>query len=203
MSISITESIVIRRKPEDVWDFTTGLRAARRVGRHDPRGGGARGGARPRVRVRAKGGLRGIFGIQTIGAAAADERRDDRGRVGARRGGGGSWSYEPCDGGTRWTQTNSGAPEEPVCRVAARTLAPLDDAARSAARDEEGENWVGGSARHRDADSLRRSGLRARRAIGRIVGEQWRDRRRSQGGARRATRAPRRSLRVLSSGEFP
>ena len=107
MSISITQSIVIQRKPEDVWDFTQDY--ARRAAWDDTilEAEVLEAGARPRVRVRAKGGLRGIF----VYKLSERPRRTSVEMVEVESalvaGGGGSWSYEPWEGGTRWTQTNS------------------------------------------------------------------------------------------------
>jgi hypothetical protein len=105
-SITIRQTIVITAPPDVVWDLTQdfgrrrdwepGIEAAELLA-SDPR----------RVRVRLKD-----TGSVTI--AYRLERRPVRTSLAFEdvdspwiRGGGGSWEYEPVEGGTRWTRTDT------------------------------------------------------------------------------------------------
>ena len=107
MLVTVTETVLVARPPEAVWDFTQDY--ARR-----PEWDAAileaeviETGATPRIRIRAAGGLRGVFQYKLLDRPRRTTLvlTDVESRM--IRGGGGSWSYEPADGGTRWTQTNS------------------------------------------------------------------------------------------------
>jgi Polyketide cyclase / dehydrase and lipid transport len=118
--VSVTESIWVDRPPEAVFDYTqdyahrtewdAGIAEATLVGT-EPRA----------ARVR----------IPRLGSMTVEYRLDRRPeRTSAAfvdvdsawiTGGGGSWQYEPADGGTRWQQTNS----LELKRRLARILAPM------------------------------------------------------------------------------
>ena len=104
--VSATESIWVARSPEDVFDYTqdyarrtewdAGILEATLVGT-DPRAA--------RVRVRGLGRMTVVYQL---------DRRPERTSAAFIdvesmwiTGGGGSWEYEPSDGGTRWQQTNA------------------------------------------------------------------------------------------------
>ena len=104
--VSVTESIWVDRSPEDVFDYTQdfarrtewdgGIAKAKLV-ETEPR--------TARVQVRNLGSMTVVYRL---------DRRPDRTSAAFTdvasswiTGGGGSWQYEPEDGGTRWQQTNS------------------------------------------------------------------------------------------------
>ena len=105
-SITVRQAIVIAAPPEVVWDVTQdfGRRQAWEPGVEsaevlatDPR--------RVRVRLKDTGSLTIVYRL---------ERRPSRTSLAFEdvdspwiRGGGGSWDYEPVDGGTRWTRTDT------------------------------------------------------------------------------------------------
>jgi hypothetical protein len=105
--VTVTSSIFVRRPPTSVWDFTqdfacrpdwdAGVLEAEVIRREPVR----------LVRVRCAGGLRGVFRyVRFEPPRHASVALDDVRSV-LVEGGGGAWSYEAEDGGTRWTQTNS------------------------------------------------------------------------------------------------
>jgi hypothetical protein len=104
--VTVTESILVARTPEAVFDYTQdygrrtewdrGIVDATLVGT-EPRAA--------RVRVRGLGRMAVVYRL---------DRRPERTSAAFTdvesawiSGGGGSWQYEPVDGGTRWQQTNS------------------------------------------------------------------------------------------------
>jgi len=104
--VSVTESIWVDRSPEDVFDYTQdfarrtewdgGIAKAKLV-ETEPR--------TARVQVRNLGSMTVVYRL---------DRRPERTSAAFSNvdsawvtGGGGSWQYEPEDGGTRWQQTNS------------------------------------------------------------------------------------------------
>ncbi len=104
--VSVTESIWVNRPPEAVFDYTqdyarrtewdAGIAEATIVGT-EPRAA--------RVRIPALGSLTVVYRL---------DRRPERTSAAFTdvasswiTGGGGSWQYDPEDGGTRWQQTNS------------------------------------------------------------------------------------------------
>jgi len=105
--ITVTESVVVRRRPEDVWDFTQDY--ARRhewdssvleatVLHRDPV---------PRVRVRCTGGLKAVFQYRQFDRPSRTSLWMEEVQSVIVAGGGDSWSYVNMDGGTSWTQTNT------------------------------------------------------------------------------------------------
>ena len=107
MRVSVTESLFVARPPDVVWDFTqdyarrlewdASILEAEVIGT----------GAIPRVRIRAAGGLSGVFQYKLFDRPRRTSLvlTDVESKV--IEGGGGSWSYDEADGGTVWTQTNA------------------------------------------------------------------------------------------------
>jgi hypothetical protein len=61
----------------------------------------------PRVRIRARGGLRAVFQYRQFERPRRTSLALEDVESAWIVGGGGSWSYEERDGGTLWTQTNT------------------------------------------------------------------------------------------------
>lgn len=107
VTVTVTETIVIARPPETVWDFTQDY--ARRCvwdagilrAEVEP------GGPPPRVRIRARGGLVCTFEYKQFDRPHRTSlvMKDVRSPIFS--GGGGSWSYSAVPAGTQWTQTNT------------------------------------------------------------------------------------------------
>jgi Polyketide cyclase / dehydrase and lipid transport len=104
--VTVTESIWIDRSPEDVFDYTqdyarrtewdTGISAAKLVDT-EPR--------TARIRVKNLGTMTVVYRLDRRPERTSAAFNDvDSAWV---NGGGGSWQYEPENGGTRWQQTNS------------------------------------------------------------------------------------------------
>jgi hypothetical protein len=107
MLVTVTESVQIARPPEVVWDFTQdyGRRAQWDPGILEAEVLASA--PALRVRVRAAGGLRGVFVYKLFDRPRRTSVVLDEVESPLLAGGGGSWSYEARDGGTWWTQTNS------------------------------------------------------------------------------------------------
>jgi hypothetical protein len=105
-SITIRQTIVITAPPDVVWDLTQdfgrrrdwepGIEAAELLA-SDPR--------RVRVRLKDTGSVTIAYRLERrpVRTSLAFEDVDSR----WIRGGGGSWDYEPVEGGTRWTRTDT------------------------------------------------------------------------------------------------
>jgi hypothetical protein len=105
-SITIRQTIVITAPPDVVWDLTQdfgrrrdwepGIEAAELLA-SDPR--------RVRVRLKDTGSVTIAYRLERrpVRTSLAFEDVDSR----WIRGGGGSWEYEPVEGGTRWTRTDT------------------------------------------------------------------------------------------------
>jgi hypothetical protein len=105
--ITVTESIHVRATPAALFDFTQDY--TRRVTwdtsilecvvlEMRPV---------PRVRIRARGGLRAVFQYRQFERPRRTSLAMEEVESAWIEGGGGSWSYEESDGGTLWTQTNT------------------------------------------------------------------------------------------------
>jgi hypothetical protein len=106
--VSVTESVTIAgRSPEEVWDFTQDY--ARRSSWDDSiLAAEVLPGAQPlRVRVRARGGLTATFQYRQFDRPTQTSVAMQETSSWLIEGGGGSWSYARCAGGTTWTQTNT------------------------------------------------------------------------------------------------
>jgi Polyketide cyclase / dehydrase and lipid transport len=104
--VSVTEAVFVSRPPETVWDYTQDFSrrtewdagiAETTILQQDPR--------TVRVNVPGLGRMTVVYRL---------DRRPERTSAAFVdvesawvSGGGGSWEYEPADGGTRWQQTNS------------------------------------------------------------------------------------------------
>ena len=107
LRITVSRSLFVARPPEAVWDFTQDY--ARRcawdasileavVVAAQPA---------PRVRIRARGGLRAVLQYQKFDRPSQTSLLMEDVRSTVVAGGGGSWSYAAQGEGTLWTQTNS------------------------------------------------------------------------------------------------
>ena len=105
--ITVTESIHVRVAPAALFDFTQDY--TRRVKWDasllecvvlETR-------PVPRVRIRARGGLRAVFQYRQFERPRRTSLAMEEVESAWVEGGGGSWSYEESDGGTLWTQTNT------------------------------------------------------------------------------------------------
>ena len=106
-SITVSESLVVARSPEDVWDFTQDYSRRHEwdasileatVQESEPV---------PRVRIRARGGLDATFRYKLYRRPVQTSLAMEDVSSAMIAGGGGSWSYAAVDGGTLWTQTNT------------------------------------------------------------------------------------------------
>lgn len=112
MIVTVTETVFVARPPDVVWDFTQDYARRREW---DPsileaeviEAEVIETGATPRVRIRAAGGLSGVFQYKLFDRPRRTSLVLTDVESALIRGGGGSWSYEAADGGTQWTQTNS------------------------------------------------------------------------------------------------
>ncbi len=105
--VTVTESIFVRRPPEDVWDFTQDyarrhewdLSVLEATVLHDH--------PVPRVRVRSTGGLKSDFQYRQFDRPSRTSLSMEDVQSVLVVSGGGSWSYVAVDGGTSWTQANT------------------------------------------------------------------------------------------------
>ena len=105
--VSVSETVVISRPPDEVWDFTQDFDKRRQW---DPSILEAKAEPAvfpPRVRVRAAGGLSAIFQYKQFDRPERTSLAMEDIHSPWIESGGGTWLYEPEGSGTRWTQTNT------------------------------------------------------------------------------------------------
>lgn len=107
MIVTVTESLWIERPPDVVWDFTQDYD---RRAEWDPEVLSAeviQSVPRRRIRIRGRGGLRGVLEYKLFDRPRRTSVALTEVRSLFVEGGGGSWTYEPKNAGTEWTQTNT------------------------------------------------------------------------------------------------
>src|SRR5882672_2740781 len=107
MLVTVTENLQIARPPEVVWDFTQDYSRRAQWDQGILTAEVLAPSPALRVRVRAAGGVRGVFEYKLFDRPRRTSVVLTEVQSALLAGGGGSWSYEARDGGTWWTQTNS------------------------------------------------------------------------------------------------
>jgi polyketide cyclase/dehydrase/lipid transport protein len=107
MNVTITEELFIARPPEVVWDYTQDYARRPEWDRSILAASVLENGPRPRIRVRAAGGLRGVFQYKLFERPRRTSVELTEVESALISGGGGSWSYDASGAGTQWTQTNA------------------------------------------------------------------------------------------------
>lgn len=105
--ITVTESVVIPRPPEQVWDFTQDYRRRPEWDASVMAAEVLAGDGPPRVRVRMRGGVDCVFQYKVFDRPRRTSLAMSEVRSWLLAGGGGAWTYDAVDGGTRWTQHNT------------------------------------------------------------------------------------------------
>ena len=107
MLVATTESIVVARPPEAVFDFTQDYARRTSWDRGVLSAEVLQRAPLPRVRVELAGGVRGVFEYKLFERPLRTSVALTEVRSPLFSGGGGSWSYQEHAGGTLWTVTNA------------------------------------------------------------------------------------------------
>ncbi len=105
--VTVTESVFVRRRPEDVWDFTQDYSRRHEWDSSVFEATVLDSYPVPRVRVRCSGRLKSVFQYRQFDRPSRTSLTMEEVQSTMLAGGGGSWSYVEMDGGTVWTQTNT------------------------------------------------------------------------------------------------
>lgn len=105
--VSVSETVVIQRPREEVWDFTQDYTKRRAWDPSILEAIPIPSDPLPRVRVRAEGGLSAVFQYKQFDRPERTSLAMEDVHSKWIESGGGTWLYEPEGGGTRWTQTNT------------------------------------------------------------------------------------------------
>jgi hypothetical protein len=107
MNVTVTEVLHVARPPDVVFDFTQDYARRREWDRSILEAEVLDAGPLPKVRIRGKGGLRGVLEHRLFDRPRRTSVTLTHVESMLLAGGAGSWSYAPCEGGTLWTQTNA------------------------------------------------------------------------------------------------
>ena len=105
--VTVTESVLVRRPRQVVWDFTQDYLRRREWDASILEASVIHQAPTPRVQIRSVGGLRAVFQYRQFDRPSRTSLSMEEVQSFLIFGGGGSWAYDDKDGGTLWTQTNT------------------------------------------------------------------------------------------------